>query len=475
MSKTVAISDIVILDNRQRQEFEPNAMQELYDSIRKNGLLHAPVMREYLGQLVLVAGERRLKTIQDMWELGDPVRYNGMIVPEGKVPYTTLGELSELDAEEAELDENLRRKDLTWQEHAAAVEKLGNLRKKQFVEKVNTEVAKVEASGGDGDAVQKLLNSMKAPSTTDLARELNPTSSAGKSDGELGSIRDNVKKQLIVAQNLSNPAIAKAKNVDEAFKILKREETAKSNSALAAAVGATFSADLHAAYNVNCLHWMADPANQKQFDVILTDPPYGMGADSFGDGAGRLAGIEHHYDDSPEAFKELMTAWCPLSYAVCKSQAHAYVFCDIEHFLWLREEMRKAGWYVFRTPMINFKTNSGRVPLPDRGPRRQYEILLYAIKGDKPVTHIYPDVIQSQSDENMSHGAQKPVAVYQNLLQRSVRAGDKVLDTFSGSGTIFPAAHTFKVTAVGLEQNTEYFGMGVRRIQDLKVVEAVGG
>ena len=135
--------------------------------------------------------------------------------------------------------------------------------------------------------------------------------------------------------------------------------------------------------------------------------------------------------------------------------------------------MRKAGWYVFRTPLINFKTNSGRVPLPDRGPRRQYEILLYAIKGDKPVTHIYPDVITSQADENMSHGAQKPVAVYQNLLQRSVRPGDTVLDCFAGSGTIFPAAHTFKVKAVGIEQSAEYYGMGLRRIQDIQIVDTL--
>jgi len=472
MTKTVPYDQITITEDRQRQVFDPNKMQELYDSIRKNGLMHAPVMREAFGGLVLVAGERRLKTLCDMWELGDEVRYNGQVIPPGRVPYTTLGELSILDAEEAELDENLKRADLTWQEQAAAVERLRVLRQKQHSAKIEDLSAKVLANPNldEAEAIQKLIASMEAapPSISDLARELNPDSTKGKADGELGSIRDTVRKQLIVSQHLDNPTIAKAKSVDEAFKILKKQEEAKSNAALAAAVGATFSADLHEAFNGNCLHWMADPENRGRFDVILTDPPYGMGADSFGDGAGRLAGIEHHYDDSPEAFRVLMTAWCPLSFAVTKPQAHAYLFCDIEHFLWLREEMRKAGWYVFRTPLINYKTNSGRVPLPDRGPRRQYEIILYAIKGDKPTTHIYPDVIQSAADENLSHGAQKPVAVYQNLLQRSVRPGDSVLDTFSGSGTIFPAAHLFKVKAVGIEQNAEYFGMGLKRIQELK-------
>jgi DNA modification methylase len=84
------------------------------------------------------------------------------------------------------------------------------------------------------------------------------------------------------------------------------------------------------------------------------------------------------------------------------------------------------------------------------------------------VTHIYSDVIPSQADENMSHGAQKPVAVYQNLLQRSVRAGDIVLDTFAGSGTIFPAAQSMQVVAWACEGEAEYYGQCVKRLQALK-------
>ena len=136
--------------------------------------------------------------------------------------------------------------------------------------------------------------------------------------------------------------------------------------------------------------------------------------------------------------------------------------------------MESAGWYVFRTPLINHKVNSGRVPLPDQGPRRQYEILLYAIKGKKPVTHIYPDVISTTGDENMSHGAQKPIALYQNLLQRSVRPGDKVIDTFAGTGPIFPAAHTYQCEATGLEQNPEYYAFCLRRLETVKQNDQLG-
>lgn len=465
--KTVNRSQVIILPNRQRQEFEPEAMQELKVSIEDRALMHPPVMRtpnsedrarfpeiDFDGKLVLVAGERRLKSLDEIFELGGQFNCNGQTFTADRniIPYTDLGSMSLLEAEEAELDENLKRRDLTWQEHAAAVKRLHELRSAQKVEKA--------AQTGQTHIPQ---------SYADTALEL-----LGKSEG---SAQDSVRKEILVAKHLANPAVAKAKSADEAFKILKREEEQKKNIELARVVGATFNADMHTLLNESCISVMARIASgpdSEKFDVILTDPPYGMGADNFGDGAGRLSGIEHHYDDSYESFCSLMSGkggWCDLSFQVAKPLAHAYVFCDIDRFHDLKKWMQEAGWYVFRTPMINFKQNSGRVPLPDRGPRRQYEIILYAIKGNKPVTHIYPDVIATTADDNMTHGAQKPVAVYQNLLQRSVKPGDRVADFFAGSGTIFEACHTMHCTAFGTELNPEYYGMCLNRISKLKALE----
>lgn len=74
-------------------------------------------------------------------------------------------------------------------------------------------------------------------------------------------------------------------------------------------------------------------------------------------------------------------------------------------------------------------------------------------------------------DDNLGHGAQKPVALFQNLLQRSVRPGDEVLDVCAGTGVIFPAAHTYKVKAVGLEKEAEYYGIALKRLEDLRQAE----
>lgn len=475
--KTISRPCVIILPNRQRQEFEPEALQELKVSIEDRSLMHPPVLRkptaldvekfptiDFAGCMILVAGERRLKAIDEIFELGGEFNCDGRLFSADQelIPYTDLGELGHLEAEEAELDENLKRRDLTWQEHAAAVKRLHDLRQAQRVE-VNIKLL---------DEGQNPVTLPEPHTIADTAEEL-----TGRRDG---SYQDQVRKEIIVAKHLDNPAIAKAKSADEAFKILKREEERVKNVELARVIGATFNADMHMLLNRNCLEYMAEQAEliqthpEEAFDVILTDPPYGMGADEFGDGAGKLSGIEHHYDDSYESWKKLMYGphgWCNLSFQICKPQAHAYVFCDIDRFHELKAWMQAAGWYVFRTPLINHKMNSGRVPLPDRGPRRQYEIILYAIKGNKPTTHIYPDVISTSADESLTHGAQKPVALYQNLLQRSVRPGDRVFDAFAGSGTIFEAAHGYKCTAVGTELNPEYYGMCLKRIQQLKQLE----
>lgn len=459
----VPIEAIVIRENRQRQEFDPTALQELKNSIEDTGLMHPPVLRREGVEWVLVAGERRLRAIREIWELGGDFRCDGdLYTPaESLVPFINLGDLSHFEAEEAELDENLKRRDLTWQEHAAAVARLHALRTAQK----RTPLVVEPTLDAEGKPVFPFPKP-KAQTVADTALEV-----TGRADGYY---QDSIRKEILVAKHLDNPAVAKAKTADEAFKILKKQEQSRSNLALAELVGETFTADVHKLFNVNCLEFMGAVVTgpeEDKFDVIVTDPPYGMGADSFGDGGGKLSGIEHHYDDSLAAWRELMTDWCALSYLVTKPQAHAYVMCDFDRFHDLKLMMQNAGWYVFRTPLINFKINSGRVPLPDRGPRRQYEIILYAIKGDKPVTHIYPDVISTQGDDNLSHGAQKPVALYQNLLQRSVRAGDRVADFFAGSGTVFQAAHSFKCTAVGTELNPEYYGMALRRLRDLKTLD----
>lgn len=437
MSHAVQFSEITIAANRQRKDFDPEALTDLANSISNVGLLHPIILRETDAGFVLVAGERRLRALETIWMMGDSVRHNGALYGENFVPYVTLGELTRIEAEEAELDENLKRRDLSWQERSEALGRLHKLRLEQA------------ALAGE---THSLSDTLKELETEDRPMQ--------------GRSFTTDRQAILLSDHLDNPAVANAKNPQDAFKALRRQEDREKSLALAETVGQNFNSAAHKLFHADCIEWLTTcPDNT--FDVILTDPPYGMNAQSFGDGAGKMVDSVHQYNDSPEAWRALMAAFCPAAYRAAKTQAHAYIFCDFDHFHELKSIMEAAGWYVFRTPLIVYKLGSGRVPRPEHGPRRQWELVLYAIKGDKYVTGIFSDVIPCKLEENLTHGANKPVELFVDLLRRSIRPGDTVLDAFAGSGTIFPAAHSCKVYATGIEQSAEYYGIAVNRLNEL--------
>lgn len=441
----IEISSITILPDRQRREFAPDRMLALQSSIAKIGLQNPVVVRRGGNgstPWILVSGERRLRAIRDMNDFNEEVRYESVLVPPGFIPATTDTELAPLPARKAELEENLRRENLTWEEETSAI----------------AAIAAVEGQLA-ADAGRP------APTNAELAEDYLPPKRAGTGN-TFGA--EEVRRRVILAPHLSDPDVAKAGSVDEAFKIIRRKADAARSAELARVVGVSFSAKDHTLLQGDCIELMGKMAPES-FDVILADPPYGIDAQDFGDAGGRLAGQTHEYEDAGgEEWDKLMAAFSRESFRVAKVQAHAYVCCDIDRFHALKIFMKMAGWYVHRTPLINHKLDGSRVPLPENGPQRKWEMILYAIKGWRKVTRIYSDVIETRGDPNLSHGAQKPVALYTDLLKRSIRPGDSVLDPFAGTGTIFVAAHSLLCRATGIELDPTYAGIAAARLQALK-------
>lgn len=431
----VPAADIKISPTRQRREFDDVKTTELATSIQRSGLFHPPVIRILPDATVqLVAGERRLRAIAQLRFLGKKFTFDSNEVGEDLVPCVVLGDLDPLAAEEAELDENIRRVDLTWQERASATSRLASLR-----------------------GAQAAVANLPAPGVAAIAQEVR-----GHTEGRAFV---DTRREIIVAQSLADPEIRAAKDLEGAFKILKRREETQRRVDLATSVGRTFTAAAHTALNVDSEEWMTNYAGEL-FGCILTDPPYGMGADQFGDSGGKAAGA-HSYDDSYENWRKIM-GWFPQqAYRITKPQSHLYSFCDFDRFHELKSLLEAVGWNCFRTPLIWVNPNKTRLPWVSSGPQRKYELCLYAKKGDKPVTKIFPDVVTYTADDNLGHQAQKPVGLFLDLLRRTVAPGDTVLDPFAGSGTIFPAAHELKCMATGLEKTPEHYALCLKRLEAL--------
>lgn len=438
--KVIELDKIVIAATRQRKIFDPKSLVELGESIVRNGLFHPIVLRVQTGELgtqaILVSGERRLRAVKDLAELGSMFKHDEQLVALGYIPYTTLGELDELAREEAEAEENLCRINPTWQEQAAATARIARIR-----------------------ALRAATSGSPAPTTSAIALEVRGSSA--------GSSQEITRREIIVAAHLSDPEVAAAKNVDEGFKILRRKEDTAKRVQLAADIGRTYSAETaHTALNEDSLLWLGR-SQPEVYDVILTDPPYGIGADEFGDSGGHAAG-PHSYKDDYGTWKNLIRTLATESFRITKPQAHLYCFCDITRFEEAKQVFSDAGWTCFRTPIIWHKPNGNRLPWVESGPQRKYELILYAKKGDKKVTRIYPDLVSYSADENLGHNAQKPAALYADLLRRSVSAGDSVLDPFAGSGPLLPAAQELKCKATAIELDSAAYAICIKRLQALK-------
>lgn len=434
---SIAASSILIPKNRQRKDIKAEHTMELASSIARLGLIHPVVIRrDPDDNFVLVAGECRTKAMDYIWNMFDSkVKCAGFEFDAGQVPCIFVGDLDPVDAMDMELEENIRRLDLTWQERAEATQKLMAVREAQALR--------------DGKPV---------PTHVDIAEEV-----AGKESAL--SPASAIRKQLIVARHMDRPEVAKAKTLDEAFKYLKRDEAAQKNAALAASVGASLTALSHDLRQGECMEVMADLPDST-FDVICTDPPYGIDADSFGDSGG-MAPQGHYYDDSWTNWHKLMQAVAPEFFRLCKPTAHLYLFCDIDNFVTAKNIFMQANWRVFRTPLIWVNPLAIRAPWPQHGPQRKYQVCLYAVKGDRNVLHLKPDVLTYPGDDNLGWAAQKPVALYRDLLQRSTGAGGVVLDPFGGSGPIIPAAHELACRATYIERDPVAFGIAVKRTQAL--------
>jgi site-specific DNA-methyltransferase (adenine-specific) len=68
-----------------------------------------------------------------------------------------------------------------------------------------------------------------------------------------------------------------------------------------------------------------------------------------------------------------------------------------------------------------------------------------------------------QLNEDRIHPTQKPVKLYDWILNQYASEGDKILDTHLGSGSSAIAAHKHKLDFVGIEIDKDYYDAAVKR------------
>lgn len=412
--KNISMIDV---PERQRRSFNEAAMIDLENSIASHGLFHAIVLRE---SHILVAGERRLRAVTRLHKDKVPLTYNGEVVPDNCIPFINVESEDELHALEMELDENIIREDISWQDKVRA----------------HSEIHKLRVARNPDQTYKQTAQEIVARTGTQRT---------------IKAIEVDISRALVTSEFLEHPDVRSAKNEQWAFnaaaRIIRDEFTAKLGKNVKSKH--TFlpgKAEKHLAKLVK---------QNKKFNCFLIDPPYGIDAHTFHPGNSPAEKL-HEYTDDIESALSFSTTLIDRCTDLSSPDAHLWMFCDVELFLKLRSLLAERKWIVFRTPLIWSKGSTGYI-MRKANIRRGYEMLLFAQRSERSLSQMFQDVVSiSNRTEEKIHAAQKPVELYEQLIRLSCIPDDCVLDPCCGSGTIFRAAQNTKVSATGIEQDKHF-------------------
>lgn len=190
-----------------------------------------------------------------------------------------------------------------------------------------------------------------------------------------------------------------------------------------------------------------------RWDVVITDPPYGIQLGS-GQGTGHGHGLIREpyatYDDSPDNFRAVVV---PVLHATLLRATRAAVFMGFTQHREMPPGAVLGGVY---TPAAVARHSWGFNCLAP--------ILFY---GNAPnMQHGAKSAIlrSTATAEKNGHPCPKPLAWMRWLMGLATLPGDRVLDPFMGSGTTLVAAQYFHLPAVGIEIEERYCEIAARQL-----------
>lgn len=432
------------IGKRQRKKIDKGPLTELRESIRTKGLFHPPVVRHNMdengGIFELVVGERRTTAIKELSSTNTTFYCNNVEVPPGFIPVTFIWEaLSATQLLEAELDENIRRVDIPWQDRTAA---LAELHERYKAERPSQTIA---------DTARTLI------------ADHGVGSSSATPQSNQNAVAKEVKQATVIAEHIHNPKVAKARNAQEAYNQILRMEESKFRTALAKKALLVVPERPHIELRNGDLMIVLPSLPAHTFDLICGDPPYGIGAS--GGGFRQRTEVHHNYNDTSDNALMLYQAILTEGFRVTKPQANLFLFMDIRYYDFLQTISARLGWTPFPRPIIWGKSDSeGLAPWGAAGFRLTTEFIFFATKGQKGLLASPVDYLRVDRVADKDHAAEKPVALLRKLIECSTLPGDSVLDPCCGSGSTLKAAQELRRVGLGIEKDKDYYELAMANL-----------
>lgn len=213
----------------------------------------------------------------------------------------------------------------------------------------------------------------------------------------------------------------------------------------------------------DCLEFLKKLPDES-VDLIVTDPAYSGMNNKMSFGNGRIVGKYQdekndkwfpEFKDDPANFLILLKEF----YRVLKNDRHLYVMMDSFSLLSLGHIIRDV--FNMKNIIVWDKKNIGM----GHHFRRRHEFILFASKGSRKLNRRnIPDVWEAKRITRNKYPTQKPVKIFDLMMESSAEPGFVVCDPFLGSGSSAIAALKAGCSFVGADVSEKACKLSSERV-----------
>jgi len=418
--KELNINDIH-LDEETRQRSDYGDIEELSASILQHGLIQPIGVEDNTRRLVW--GARRYKACIEAGITSISCR----IVPQG---------LSKIELESLELEENIQRKNLSWQEECDALDRIDKLKKEIHGDSETT-----------GD---------KSAWSTRKTAELLDKSSGG------------VAEKIALSHAMrAIPELRGCKTADEAKKTYKQIVESLAIKNLLDNERESKSSSFKFAEH----HYMLGDAieglknlDRTQATFAIVDPPYAISLKNIKKMNAQTKtnkdNLEQYNEWSKEEYYKKIKEVAEQLYRVLADNAFGIWWFGQEHYYKTLQTIQAAGFIVDPIPATWGKIGSpGQSQQPELYLGRATETFFCFRKGN-PALHKrgVPNLFLYKvvASQKKIHPTEKPLGLMQEILDTFAFPGSIVIIPFLGSGVDLRACYSLNLKGFGWDLNNEY-------------------
>lgn len=448
----------IIIEQRQRQS-DLNITPEFVSSIKKK-VIHPIVLRKLDDQIILVVGERRLTAMKT-------ANINPIIENEH---FRFFDNLPPLEAKIIELEENVKRDDLSWRDRTRSYSELHTLLSQsnpnwtipKTCDSINVGLVTlnrylVVAKHLDNPAIAHADGIIQAygilqsiaerravvavGNITNIGREIFAPISQGPED-------DRTRSNPINDLNRSNPI----NHIDNVETYSPSFQPPTENTVVDRNLDRNHD-NPTPILNIDFQSWIADYSGDK-FTFIHCDFPYDVQYQNY---AHSVTSSREDYNHA--GFFPLLDILLNNLDKIASYSSHLMIWFGMEFYQKTKFRLEEAGLFVHAHPFIWLKSdNAGIIPGRDNiYPRRIYETAFLCTRGRRPLVSSKANAYSAPTPSSTIHSSQKSIPVLHHFFSMLIDETTTVLDPTCGSGSAIIAAEDMKAASVvGLEIDSDY-------------------